>query len=59
MDFLASLRLVKVLGISVDGDEIDTLDIALHHVVDRIAARAANPDYTDARERLDIRFYLF
>ena len=38
------------LGIGVDTDELDTFDLARHHVLDGVAAAAADPD--DANHRV-------
>ena len=45
--------LFQVIAIGVGDDEFDTLDARGRHLVDRVAAAAANADHADHRARRD------
>ncbi len=47
MDLHRRVRELELLGIGVDGDEIDLCDPGVHHPVDGVDARAADPDDAD------------
>jgi hypothetical protein len=52
----ARLRHRQRLGVGVGDDEVDTLQPGIDHVVDGIAATAANPEHGDAGLQLgDVR----
>ena len=58
VDFLLGQRVVKVLGVSINGDKIDSLNLRIDHVVDRILAGTAHSDDLDSGERLYFWFDL-
>src|SRR3990167_4885501 len=58
MDLFLGERVMEVLRVGVDGDEVDAADLFLDHVVDGVLARAAHADDPNARECLDFRMYL-
>ncbi len=55
LDHPVRLRALERLRIRVRDDEIDTLEVRRNHVVDRVAARAADADHRDFRaQRIDM-----
>ena len=54
IDALLGERAVQVLRVRIDGDEVDATDLAVDHVVDGIAAGAADAEDLDARECFDV-----
>ena len=44
------IRELELLQVGVDGDELDRRDPGVDHPVDRVQARAADPDDADHRE---------
>ena len=50
--FCAAPRLLERLRVGVGDQEVDPLDVVLHHVRDRVAARATHADHRDARGQL-------
>ncbi len=55
---LLRLRFVEILRVGVDRDEVHALDVRLDHVIDSVAARAADADHPDAGERFDLCLHL-
>ena len=52
----SAVEVVERLRIGVGDDEIDALDVGVHHVGDGVAARAADADHADPRAKLvDLR----
>ena len=47
----SALGIVERLGIGVGDDEIDALDVGVHHVGDGVAAGAADADHADPRAK--------
>src|SRR3989344_4131029 len=50
MDFMLGQRMMQVLGIGIDSNEIYPADLGIDHVVDGVLAGTADPDDLDSGE---------